>query len=156
SDAPLPESVSASDGIVSTVRDLARLDAAIDDGILLRPETLTAAWTNASGRDGAALPTGLGWFVQSYHGEPVVWQFGLIPGAYSRAGDQAPAAPGAAHQAPQRRRAHPASPGQPALERRRDAIDFRQHLPATVRAMTRAAVGALRLAALTAALLAGV
>ena len=83
SDAPLPESVSASDGIVSTVRDLARLDAAIDDGILLKPETLTAAWTNASGRDGVALPTGLGWFVQSYHSEPVVWQFGLIPGAYS-------------------------------------------------------------------------
>src|SRR5262249_5893707 len=78
-----PDSISAADGIVSTVRDLARLDAAIDDGILLLPETLTAAWTNAAGRDGSALPTGLGWFVQSYHGEPVVWQFGLTPGAFS-------------------------------------------------------------------------
>ena len=83
-DAALPESLTASDGIVSTVRDLARLDAAIDDGILLLPETLTVAWTNASGRDGTALPTGLGWFVQSYHGEPVVWQFGLIPGRTRR------------------------------------------------------------------------
>jgi CubicO group peptidase (beta-lactamase class C family) len=83
SDAALPESLTASDGIISTVRDLARLDAAIDDQILLLPETLSVAWSNAAGRDGTALPTGLGWFVQSYHGEPVVWQFGLTPGAYS-------------------------------------------------------------------------
>ena len=83
SDAVLPESLTASDGIISTVRDLARLDAAIDDQILLRPDTLSVAWSNAAGRDGTALPTGLGWFVQSYHGEPVVWQFGLTPGAYS-------------------------------------------------------------------------
>ena len=29
------------------------------------------------------LPTGLGWFVQNYHGEPIVWQFGMIRGGYS-------------------------------------------------------------------------
>jgi hypothetical protein len=29
------------------------------------------------------LPTGLGWFVQNYRGEPVIWHFGLITGAYS-------------------------------------------------------------------------
>jgi hypothetical protein len=26
---------------------------------------------------------GLGWFVQSYKGEPVVWHFGNLPNAYS-------------------------------------------------------------------------
>jgi CubicO group peptidase (beta-lactamase class C family) len=83
SDAPLPETLNAADGMVSTARDLARLDAAIDDLILLLPETLTEAWTNTVRPDGTVLPTGLGWFVQSYHGEPVVWQFGLVPGAYS-------------------------------------------------------------------------
>ena len=31
----------------------------------------------------AVLPTGLGWFVQTYRGEPVVWHFGLIANGYS-------------------------------------------------------------------------
>ena len=36
---------------------------------------------NASGQ---ALPHGLGWFVQSYRGEPVVWQVGMsAPGSSS-------------------------------------------------------------------------
>ena len=29
------------------------------------------------------LPTGLGWFVQGYNGQPIVWQFGSVEGAYS-------------------------------------------------------------------------
>ena len=29
------------------------------------------------------MPTGLGWFVQNYNGQPVYWQFGLSQGAYS-------------------------------------------------------------------------
>ena len=28
-------------------------------------------------RDGRRLPHGLGWFVQSYNGEMIVWQFGV-------------------------------------------------------------------------------
>jgi CubicO group peptidase (beta-lactamase class C family) len=81
---PLPAAgITAADGLVTTVRDLARFDAAIDDGILLEPETLAAAWTNAVARDGAPAPMGLGWFVQRYVDEPVVWHFGIIPNAYS-------------------------------------------------------------------------
>ena len=72
----------ASDGIVTTVRDLARFDAALDAGVLLDEVTRTMAWQPAiSGL--AALPTGLGWFVQGYNGQPVIWQFGRIDGAYS-------------------------------------------------------------------------
>ena len=29
------------------------------------------------------MPTGIGWFVQTYNGETIYWQFGTIPGAYS-------------------------------------------------------------------------
>jgi CubicO group peptidase (beta-lactamase class C family) len=76
------ESMTAATGIVSTVRDLARFDAALDSALLLREETLTAAWTNAVGRD-RILPTGLGWFVQRYNGEPIVWQFGVMTNGYS-------------------------------------------------------------------------
>ena len=76
-------SLTASNGLVSTVRDLARFDTALDSGLLLLPETLDLAWRPAIGRSGSVLPTGLGWFVQSYNGERVVWQFGYIPNGYS-------------------------------------------------------------------------
>ena len=83
SDVVLAEGINAADGLISTVRDLARFDAAIDDGILLTPETLEAAWSPGLSKDKTQLPMGLGWFVQSYRGEPVVWHFGLAPGGYS-------------------------------------------------------------------------
>lgn len=83
SDIVLAEGINAADGLVSTVRDLARFDAAIDDGILLTEDTLVAAWSPGVSKDKTPLPMGLGWFVQSYRGEPVVWHFGLAPGGYS-------------------------------------------------------------------------
>ena len=75
--------MSAANGLVSTVRDLAQFDAALDSEILLLGETKDAAWTNATGRSGAVLPTGLGWFVQTYRNERIVWHFGIVTGAYS-------------------------------------------------------------------------
>jgi CubicO group peptidase (beta-lactamase class C family) len=79
----LPEAITTSGGLVSTVRDLARFDAALNSDLLLRDETRALAWSPASTPDGTALPAGLGWFVQSYRGERIVWQFGEIPNAYS-------------------------------------------------------------------------
>lgn len=66
-------------GVVSTVRDLAQLDLALKQGLLLSPETLALAWSRPAtpGAQGQALPHGLGWFVQTYNGQPVVWQFGV-------------------------------------------------------------------------------
>jgi CubicO group peptidase (beta-lactamase class C family) len=78
-----PMTITASNGLVSTVRDLAKFDVALDSGGLLLPETLDVAWAPAPGRSGEALPTGLGWFVQSYKGERLIWQFGYMPNAYS-------------------------------------------------------------------------
>ncbi len=75
----IPIAADAATGLVSTVQDLARFDAALDDsGVLLLPETRRIAWTRVWPQ-----PTGLGWFVQGYNGEPVVWQFGLVRNAYS-------------------------------------------------------------------------
>jgi CubicO group peptidase (beta-lactamase class C family) len=75
--------MTAENGLVSTVRDLAKLDKSLDDTTLLLQETLDAAWTPAQGRDGLPMPTGLGWFVQNYNGERLVWHFGYVPNAYS-------------------------------------------------------------------------
>ena len=85
----LPSRVNAASGIVTTARDLARLDAAVrysapvnplDKTVpFVAPETVAMAWTPF----GAGLPTGFGWFVQNYNGHLVVWQFGVVPDAYS-------------------------------------------------------------------------
>src|SRR5262249_42085464 len=72
--------ITASNGLVTTAMDLAKFDAALtpadvdDHSALLLPDTLNAMWTPAFGRDGTSLPTGLGWFVQSYNDEKIVWQ----------------------------------------------------------------------------------
>jgi CubicO group peptidase (beta-lactamase class C family) len=80
----LPEDgINAAIGLVSTVRDLSRFDAALDETILLRDDTLAGAWTPAVAADGRAMPAGLGWFVQEYNGIPIVWHFGHHPDAYS-------------------------------------------------------------------------
>jgi CubicO group peptidase (beta-lactamase class C family) len=63
------ETITSASGVISTVRDLARFDAALDSALLLRAETLALAWTNKVGRDRTLLPTGLGWFVQRYNNE---------------------------------------------------------------------------------------
>jgi CubicO group peptidase (beta-lactamase class C family) len=74
--------IDASTGLVSTARDLARYDAAIDARDLLRDDAVQAMWSNVA-ETGAVRPTGLGWFVQSYNGEQLVWHFGYAPDAYS-------------------------------------------------------------------------
>ncbi len=78
-----PRGLDAASGLVSTVRDLARYDAALDDAVLLRRDLMNIAWQNAGSASGSTLPTGLGWFVQRYNGERLVWHFGEAPGAYS-------------------------------------------------------------------------
>lgn len=72
--------ISASAGLISTVRDLARYDAAIDKHTLLQPQTQEMAWTNAvSNLSGQTLPYAHGWFVQQYRGERLIWHYGYWP-----------------------------------------------------------------------------
>lgn len=68
-------SLSASTGVVSTVRDLARYDAGLN--VLLTSNTRERAWQQGS------TPMGLGWFVQRHNGERIVWHFGMARDAYS-------------------------------------------------------------------------
>jgi CubicO group peptidase (beta-lactamase class C family) len=75
--------ISASQGFVSTVRDLAAMDAALDTTVLLLEATRTEAWTPVIGRRGTPVPMGLGWFVQQHRADRVVWHFGHVPNAYS-------------------------------------------------------------------------
>lgn len=70
-----PPSLTASTGIVSTVRDLAQFDGGLDR--LIRANTRERAWQAGSA------PMGLGWFVQEYNRERVVWSFGVARDAYS-------------------------------------------------------------------------
>jgi len=75
--------VSTATGLISTVLDLARFDSAIDNDELVHGELRAVAWTNVTTRSGAVLPSGLGWFVQTYNGERLVWHFGSVRGTSS-------------------------------------------------------------------------
>lgn len=77
------DSIDASTGLISTVRDLARFDAALDLDLLVDSPTIDLAWTNPHTPSGRRLPHGMGWFVQTYHGQRVVWQFGMYQNASS-------------------------------------------------------------------------
>ncbi len=77
------DTVTAATGLVSTVRDLAEFDLALDDNQLLRPDLREIAWTNVTTSGGSALPMGLGWFVQTYNGERLIWQVGNVRDAGS-------------------------------------------------------------------------
>ena len=73
--------LTTSGGIVSTVEDLARFDRVLTlraDGGVVSPDTLNFAWHRAG-----SLPTGLGWFVQTYNEQRLVWHFGMEKDAYS-------------------------------------------------------------------------
>jgi CubicO group peptidase (beta-lactamase class C family) len=70
-------------GLISTVRDLARFDLALRQGAVIETSMLERAWEAPAGADGRPLPHGLGWFVQTHHGEQIAWQFGVSENAGS-------------------------------------------------------------------------
>ena len=70
-------------GLISTARDLAKFDLSLRQGAWLRSDSLALAWTAPADANGSRLPHGLGWFVQSYNGERLVWQFGVGDNASS-------------------------------------------------------------------------
>jgi CubicO group peptidase (beta-lactamase class C family) len=71
-----PRDFWASAGLLSTVRDLAKYDLAVDRHQLLKAETLARAWTPFLSNAGQPLAHGLGWFVTDYRGARLVWHFG--------------------------------------------------------------------------------
>jgi CubicO group peptidase (beta-lactamase class C family) len=71
-----PNGLNAAAGLLSTVTDMAKFDAAIDQHTLLKPETQAIAWTPFVSNSGQTLPHGLGWFVENYHGLKLIWHYG--------------------------------------------------------------------------------
>ena len=75
--APYPDKdIGASAGLLSTVRDLAKFDAAIDRHVFLAPKTQELAWTPFVSNAGQPQPYGLGWFTEEYRGERLIWHSG--------------------------------------------------------------------------------
>jgi CubicO group peptidase (beta-lactamase class C family) len=70
-------------GMVSTVRDLEKFDLSLKSGFVMPAEWRTLAWTPPLDGKGQPLPHGYGWFVQSYSGGPIVWQYGVSDNASS-------------------------------------------------------------------------
>jgi CubicO group peptidase (beta-lactamase class C family) len=75
--------LTATSGLISTVRDFANFDMGLKQGLLLGADTLAASWQAPAARNGQRMPHGIGWFVQNYNGQLVVWQFGLGENASS-------------------------------------------------------------------------
>jgi len=74
-----PKAINAAAGLVSTVRDLARYDAAIDDHVLVSSSTQSIAWTPFRLASGREAPYALGWFVQATVAGRAVWHYGQWP-----------------------------------------------------------------------------
>ncbi|WBS04321.1 serine hydrolase [Pseudoduganella sp. SL102] len=70
----------AAGALVSNVDDLARWQAALAEGKLVRPETLRRAFTPFTLADGKASPYGHGWFIGQLHGTRLVFHGGNING----------------------------------------------------------------------------
>lgn len=68
--------ISTSAGLVSTVTDLAKFDAALDRHLFIKQETQGLAWTPMTANDGRKLPYGLGWFTQDVQGLKLIWHYG--------------------------------------------------------------------------------
>ena len=66
----------ASAGLLSTVRDMAKYDAAVDRHAFLGEAMQARAWTPFLSNAGQPLAQGLGWYVTDYRGMRLVWHFG--------------------------------------------------------------------------------
>jgi hypothetical protein len=72
-------------GLVSTVVDLAKFDIALDQNLLLSPETKARMFAPAFSTHGnsSELMYGLGWYVQQYEGTSLLWHAGRNPPSVS-------------------------------------------------------------------------
>jgi CubicO group peptidase (beta-lactamase class C family) len=77
------QTLSPGSGLISTASDLAKFDLALKQARLVDAGLLGMAWRNPAGGGGQPLPHGVGWFVQTYNGETIVWQYGVQDNAAS-------------------------------------------------------------------------
>lgn len=67
-------------GLVTSVRDLARISIALDADQLLEPATKEQMLSPTIEINGPSRTYGLGWYVQTYQGVKLEWHFGLALG----------------------------------------------------------------------------
>jgi CubicO group peptidase (beta-lactamase class C family) len=78
-----PQGDGAAGGVITTVLDLARFDIALDQGLLISAASREAMMTPTRSNSGEVLPYGIGWYVQEYQGQQLVWHSGWWEDAYS-------------------------------------------------------------------------
>jgi len=78
-----PRGIGAAAGLISTVMDLAKYEAAVDRNQFLKKETQEQAWTGFVSNNGQSLPHGLGWFVRPYRAQKLIWHYGYWPDSFS-------------------------------------------------------------------------
>jgi len=66
----------AEGSLLMSVLDLAKWDAALNAGRVLKRASLDAMWTPVPLDDGSAYPGGMGWFIANAHGHRVVFHTG--------------------------------------------------------------------------------
>lgn len=76
-------SLTPASGLISTVRDLEQFDLSLKAGTALRPEWRTFSMTPPNDAGGSPLPHAYGWFVQTYNGGRIAWQYGVSDNASS-------------------------------------------------------------------------
>lgn len=80
---PPPQGDGAAGGVVTSVLELARFDIALDQDRLISAQSRTAMMTPIRSNKGERLAYALGWFVQEYQGNTLVWHSGWWEDAYS-------------------------------------------------------------------------
>ena len=71
-----PTYFGTSGGLVSTVIDMSKFSIALDNDLLLKPESKKLMFTPAVSNDGSELPYGLGWFVDNDEPVTILWHYG--------------------------------------------------------------------------------
>ncbi len=82
SEYPKP-TLSASAGIVSTVLDYLRFDAAMDRHEIVSAKSKAVMYAQIRLNDGRLSPYGIGHFIQAHEGNVLVWHYGHWPGSFS-------------------------------------------------------------------------
>lgn len=71
-----PDYFGTAAGLVATASDVVRFSAALDKGILLDNSMYKLSLTPMESSTGEIIPFGLGWFLETYNGHLIAWQYG--------------------------------------------------------------------------------
>ena len=73
---PYPTYFGTAAGLLSSVIDISKFSIALDNDVLLTPESKELMFTPTVSNSGAELPYGLGWFIDNNEGVKIIWHYG--------------------------------------------------------------------------------